>query len=72
MQIQGQLWVTGRKWVDFMSYHPDAPEQILERVEPDPAVQQAFDDVIPAFVAELAEARAEPSRPGLEVVEGPA
>ena len=57
MQIQGQLWVTGRKWVDFMSYHPDAPEQILERVEPDPAVQQAFDDVIPAFVAELAEAR---------------
>ena len=39
-------------------YHPDAPEQILEyassRTRP---CKQAFDDVIPAFVAELAESR---------------
>ena len=57
MQVQGQLWVTGRKWADFMSFYPDAPEQLLVRVEPDPAVQDAFDEVIPVFVAELAEAR---------------
>ena len=57
MQVQGQLWVTGRKWADFMSFYPDAPEQLLVRVEPDPAVQDAFDEVIPAFVAELAESR---------------
>lgn len=24
-QIQGGLWVTGRKWWDFVSYHPDFP-----------------------------------------------
>lgn len=26
-QIQGQLWVTGRKWCDFVSYHPELPER---------------------------------------------
>jgi predicted phage-related endonuclease len=26
-QIQGGLWVTGRQWWDFVSYHPDFPEQ---------------------------------------------
>lgn len=25
-QIQGGLWVTRRKWWDFVSYHPDFPE----------------------------------------------
>lgn len=25
-QIQGGLWVTGRKWWDFVSYHEDFPE----------------------------------------------
>lgn len=25
-QIQGGLWVTGRQWWDFVSYHPDFPE----------------------------------------------
>lgn len=34
-QIQGQMWVTGRKWCDFVSYHPDFPENaqlIVRRV----------------------------------------
>lgn len=26
-QIQGGLWVTGRQWWDFVSYHPDFPPQ---------------------------------------------
>lgn len=26
-QVQGQLWVTGRQWCDFVSYHPELPEQ---------------------------------------------
>lgn len=26
-QIQGQLWVTGRQWCDFVSFHPELPEQ---------------------------------------------
>ena len=25
IQVQGQLWVSGRAWVDFMSYHPGLP-----------------------------------------------
>ena len=33
-QLQGQLWITGRKWVDIMSYHPDIPRAIV-RVERD-------------------------------------
>lgn len=39
-QIQGQLWVTGRKWCDFVSYHPDYPENaqlIVRRVLRDEA-----------------------------------
>lgn len=26
-QVQGYLWITGREWCDFISYHPDFPEQ---------------------------------------------
>lgn len=33
-QLQGQLLVTGRKWVDIMYYHPKLPPQII-RVERD-------------------------------------
>lgn len=28
-QVQGSLWVTGREYWDFMSYHPDYPELIV-------------------------------------------
>lgn len=33
-QVQGQLYVTGRKWVDFMSYHPKLKPLII-RVDRD-------------------------------------
>lgn len=33
-QVQGQLWITGRKWWDFMSYYPNMKPFIL-RVYPD-------------------------------------
>ena len=33
-QIQGCMWVTGRKWWDFFSYHPDMPH-VLVRVKRD-------------------------------------
>lgn len=32
-QIQGGLWVTGRKWWDFVSYHPDFPPHLRLYVE---------------------------------------
>ena len=37
-QIQGGLWVTGRKWWDFVSYHPDFDPELrlyIQRVERD-------------------------------------
>lgn len=37
-QIQGGLWVTHRKWWDFISYHPDFPADLrlyVQRVERD-------------------------------------
>ena len=33
-QVQGQLWITGREWCDFMAYHPDMTV-LLVRVERD-------------------------------------
>jgi predicted phage-related endonuclease len=33
-QVQGQLWVTGRKWWDFMSFYPNMKPFII-RVYPD-------------------------------------
>ena len=29
LQVQGSMWVTGRQWWDFMSFHPDYPELIV-------------------------------------------
>jgi hypothetical protein len=43
-QVQGQLWVSGRKWVDFMSYSPGLPP-FIQRIERDPI-----------YIAELAKA----------------
>ena len=37
-QLLGQLWVSGREWVDFVSYSPMFPEDkrlLIERVKPD-------------------------------------
>ena len=55
-QLQGQLWVTGREWVDFMSFFPGLPPFIV-RAAPDPTYQAALDVAIPDFVAEVLDAR---------------
>ena len=57
LQVQGQLWVTGRGWVDFMSYCPNLPPFIV-RVEPDLKIQDALDAALPAFTSELEAGRA--------------
>lgn len=51
-QVQGQLWVSGRSWCDFMSYHPQLPP-LLVRVEPDETYQAALDELMPKFVQEV-------------------
>ena len=55
-QVQGQLWVTGREWCDFMSYHPGLPP-FIKRVEPDPKLQKALDEIMPHFIAEILSGR---------------
>ena len=62
MQVQGQLWVTGREWVDFMSYHALSFLRSSCACAPDPKMQDALDAAIPAFVAQLCSRHALDSR----------
>lgn len=47
-QRQGQLWITGRKWVDFMSFHPELPPAI-HRVERDEEFIAKLSEVMNEF-----------------------
>jgi hypothetical protein len=53
-QVQGQLWVTGRKWCDWISFHPEMPP-VLVRVKPDTKYQAALETEIAKFTALMAE-----------------
>lgn len=54
-QRQGQLWITGRKWVDFMSYHPEMPPSII-RVERDDEYIEKLAEAIAEFNQVLSKA----------------
>lgn len=56
-QIQFTLWVTGRKWVDFLSYSPDMP-QVLVRFQRDEKFIAALSDGVDALLALLDKHRA--------------
>jgi len=49
-QVQGQLWITGREWCDFVAYHPDMTI-LLVRVERD----QKYIDKLEAEVTKACE-----------------
>lgn len=53
-QIQGQLLVTGRAWVDIMSYHPELPPAII-RVERDADYLAAMQEAITDFTKKMAD-----------------
>ena len=53
LQVQGQLYVTGRAWCDFLSYFPGLPPLLL-RVRPEPTVQAALKKQLDIFCADLA------------------
>ena len=53
-QLQGQLLVTGRKWVDIMSYYP-ALKPLVIRVARDESFLKALRVEIEVFCAELKE-----------------
>lgn len=51
-QLQGQLWVSGRQWVDFVSYWPGLP-MFLKRVHRDEEFIAKLADAVDAFESEL-------------------
>ncbi len=53
-QVQGSLWITGRKWVDFVSYWPKLP-MLVVRVERDEEYITSLAKAVVAFNAELDE-----------------
>ena len=53
LQCQTGLLVTGRKWMDFLSYSGGLPMAVI-RVEPDPAMHAAIIDAAHAFEAQVA------------------
>jgi len=55
-QVMGQLWITGRKWCDFISYDPRLPENaqiFIQRVERDEEYITSLEEEITDFLAEL-------------------
>jgi hypothetical protein len=58
LQVQGELLVTERKWVDFISFSAGLPMAVI-RILPDPAVQGAILDAAAKFESRINEAIAE-------------
>lgn len=55
-QIQGSLWITGRKWWDFVSYSPDMPAHLrlyVYRVERDEAYIANLEREVVKFLVEV-------------------
>jgi hypothetical protein len=52
LQVQGALWITGRKWWDLLSYNPDLPPALV-RVYPEPDVFEALNEHLPGFLERL-------------------
>ena len=56
-QLQGQLWVCRRKWVDAVSYDPRYPEELrlaIKRVERDEAAIKELESAVIEAEAEVA------------------
>src|SRR6185312_5544714 len=57
-QVQGNLWILGRQWWDFVSYSPDMPEQLrlyIYRVERNEEYIQNLEAEVVKFLAEAEE-----------------
>jgi hypothetical protein len=52
-QVQGSLFITGRKWWDFTSYFPGLP-MLIVRVKPDKEFHAKLKKELDKFVVELA------------------
>lgn len=54
LQVQGSLWITGRKWWDFLSYHPELPPALM-RIERDEEFIGTLSKHVRAFCVSLEE-----------------
>lgn len=55
-QIQGQMWITGRQYVDFVSYDPRMPERLqlfIARVQRDDNYIQMLEKEVRRFLLEV-------------------
>lgn len=55
-QVQGQLWITGRKWCDFVSYDPRYPANaqiFITRIERDNDYIEELKEEMIEFLAEV-------------------
>jgi hypothetical protein len=51
-QCQGQLWITGRQWVDLYHFNPDLPPAVV-RLERDPEFIEALSEIVIGFCERL-------------------
>lgn len=61
-QIQGQLWITGRQWCDFVSFNPDFPEHlqlIVRRIPRDEKAIASLEFAVGLFMEEVRKEEAE-------------
>jgi len=57
-QVQGNMWITGRKWWDFVSFDPRMPENakyIMIKVPRDDAYIESLEGKVRLFLKEVAE-----------------
>jgi putative phage-type endonuclease len=55
-QVQGQMWITGRQWCDFVSYDPRMPEPLqlhVQRIQRDPSFIADLEARITIFLQQV-------------------
>lgn len=55
-QVQGQMWITGRQWCDFVSFDPRMPAKLqlhVQRINRDPAYVADLERQVTEFLVEV-------------------
>jgi hypothetical protein len=55
-QVQGQMWITGRQWCDFVSYDPRMPVELqlhVQRIQRDPSFIADLEARITSFLQQV-------------------
>ena len=71
VQVQGQLWVAERQWVDLMSFHPELPTALV-RIHRDDIFIQKLSVAVTSFSNRLEERAAAMARAFYRKIERPA